>query len=246
MTLVSFGIMDVDLSYSYNYTNNMTDYQHIYLEAQFGPTYFRYPGLYQQVVEKFPDGSHFVEIGAFLGKSSSYMCIEIANSGKNIKFDVVDHWDSNLLPQRDGSEFEDVDGIGFPIRDEVRKQFQNAASFLPGYWDNLEVQEDRLYEAFLSNMEPVSNFFTPIKMKSLDAAKLYDNESLDFVMIDAAHDYKNVCDDIDAWLPKMKKGGIFSGDDWRYPTVEAAVRKKLEGRFKIDVDWSQNYWKVEL
>ena len=48
--------------------------------------------LYRKMVEKFPSGSHFVEVGAFLGKSAVYMAVEIINSGKLIKFDCIDHW----------------------------------------------------------------------------------------------------------------------------------------------------------
>ena len=48
--------------------------------------------LYKKVVEIFPSGSHFVEVGSFLGKSSVYMAVEIIKSGKRIKFDCVDHW----------------------------------------------------------------------------------------------------------------------------------------------------------
>ena len=48
--------------------------------------------LYKKVVEIFPSGSHFVEVGSFLGKSAVFMAVEIINSGKNIRFDCVDHW----------------------------------------------------------------------------------------------------------------------------------------------------------
>ena len=52
-------------------------------------TYF---SIIRDVVKRFPSGSHFVEVGALLGKSSSYMAVEIVNSGKDIKYDIVDHW----------------------------------------------------------------------------------------------------------------------------------------------------------
>ena len=51
-----------------------------------------YLGLYKKMVKKFSPGSHFVAIGSFLGKSSVYMAVEIINSGKDIKFDCIDHW----------------------------------------------------------------------------------------------------------------------------------------------------------
>ena len=48
--------------------------------------------LYKKVVEIYSSGSHFVEVGSFLGKSAVFMAVEIINSGKRIKFDCVDHW----------------------------------------------------------------------------------------------------------------------------------------------------------
>jgi hypothetical protein len=45
---------------------------------------------YSEMVKNAKDGAHFVEIGAWKGKSTSFMAVEIANSGKKIKFDTVD------------------------------------------------------------------------------------------------------------------------------------------------------------
>jgi len=54
-----------------------------------------------------------------------------------------------------------------------------------------------------------------IKETSVDAAKLFQDESLDFVYIDAAHDYQNVMLDLKTWFPKVKKGGgVFAGHDY--------------------------------
>lgn len=54
--------------------------------------WFNYESLYSEMVEKFPDGSHFVEVGTWLGRSASYLAVEIVNSGKDIKLDCVDTW----------------------------------------------------------------------------------------------------------------------------------------------------------
>jgi predicted O-methyltransferase YrrM len=64
-----------------------------------------------------------------------------------------------------------------------------------------------------------------MKMTSLEAAAKVPDNALDFVYIDAMHDYDNVKDDIEAWNPKVREGGILSGHDWGYKGVTKAVEE---------------------
>lgn len=150
--------------------------------------WFTFPNLYKMAVETAPDNSHFVEVGSWMGRSASYMAVEIINSNKNIKFDCIDTWEGSV-------EHADRD----------------------------EVKENTLYDKFLDNIEPVKNVINPIRMHSLNAVDLYDDNSLDFVFIDAAHDYENVKKDIIAWYPKVKSNGLFAGHDYD-PSWEGVVR----------------------
>jgi hypothetical protein len=61
--------------------------QHYYQDIQ---GWFSFSQLYSNVVQKFPEGSHFVEVGVWKGTSAAYMGVEIINSGKKIKFDCID------------------------------------------------------------------------------------------------------------------------------------------------------------
>lgn len=54
--------------------------------------WFNFDGLYSDMVNKFPSGSRFVEIGSWVGRSACYLGVEILNSGKDIKLDCVDTW----------------------------------------------------------------------------------------------------------------------------------------------------------
>ena len=49
---------------------------------------------------------------------------------------------------------------------------------------------------------------------SEQAAFVIPDKSLDFVYIDANHDYKFISQDIDLWYPKLKDGGILCGHDY--------------------------------
>lgn len=57
-----------------------------------------------------------------------------------------------------------------------------------------------------------------IRETSMNAVYYFDDNSLDFVYIDANHDFLNVTQDIHYWLKKVKPGGILSGHDYAtYP-----------------------------
>ena len=54
----------------------------------------------------------------------------------------------------------------------------------------------------------------------------FENESLDLVFIDGDHSYEGCKADIEAWLPKLRSGGVLAGHDYghkRFPGVKQAV-----------------------
>lgn len=53
-----------------------------------------------------------------------------------------------------------------------------------------------------------------IRSFSVEAAKEFDDGSLDFVYIDANHEFSHVVADLAAWVPKVRVGGIVSGHDF--------------------------------
>jgi len=54
-----------------------------------------------------------------------------------------------------------------------------------------------------------------IKKSSTGALKDFASESLDFVYIDANHQFDYIWEDINGWTKVVKKGGIISGHDYR-------------------------------
>jgi SAM-dependent methyltransferase len=53
-----------------------------------------------------------------------------------------------------------------------------------------------------------------IRAPSLDAAPRVGDGSLDAVYIDGAHGYEDVRADLRAWAPKLRPGGLLTGDDY--------------------------------
>lgn len=71
---------------------------------------------------------------------------------------------------------------------------------------------------------------TVLHMRSVKAARMVANETIDFVYADGDHTLEGVTADIDSWLPKVRTGGIISGDDYGISTVQAAVDRLLPHR----------------
>jgi len=49
---------------------------------------------------------------------------------------------------------------------------------------------------------------------SVEGAERFKDDFFDFCYLDAAHDYDSVVDDLNAWWPKVKEGGVLSGHDY--------------------------------
>ena len=78
-----------------------------------------------------------------------------------------------------------------------------------------------------------------VKLRSVEAAKLFEDGSIDFVYIDADHTYQSVVEDITAWKGKVRAGGYIAGHDSDMVEVLQAVRDCLGEPLEIfrDTSW---------
>lgn len=114
----------------------------------------------------------------------------------------------------------------------------------PWYADAIQFYGD-IFTQFQNNLEKTGYKVGIKRMESVEAAKLYEDESLDFVFIDANHQYYWVKNDIRAWLPKVKKGGIIAGHDFSDSDGHKGVVQAVKEAFDI-FEVKGTSWVVQL
>ena len=83
----------------------------------------------------------------------------------------------------------------------------------------------------VQNMAPYGEKVKVMRMLSSEAAKKIADNELDYIYIDARHDYCGVKEDLDNYIPKVKSGGIVAGHDYMDAERFANISNHLE-------DWS--------
>ena len=159
---------------------------------------FDFSPVYDGIIEWGADGDVFVEVGAYVGQSSSHLAGAIKRSGKNISLFVVDPW--------------------------------------PGI----------RYDIFIKNMisSLVMDSFTPMRTNSIMAASRFDDGSVDFMFADGDHSFEYLSMEIEAWHPKMRRGGVMAGHD--YSDSYDGVRRAVDERFGDDVIIHDGCWMVVI
>ena len=82
---------------------------------------------------------------------------------------------------------------------------------------------------------PFLNNIKFLHMDSLFAVKLMKDNYFDFVYIDGGHSYEDVKDDIVAWYPKVKSGGVIGGHDFVWGHV-GLCKAVVEFAFNNDLE----------
>lgn len=159
--------------------------------------WFNFKEVYDAALHEARDGAVFVEVGSWYGRSAAYLAVEIVNSGKRIDLYCVDTWRGSDDLPWMEQHLAGKGGSAFPF---FRANLEGG-----GVWDRVK----------------------PLEMPSTSAAQHFAPESIDFVMIDGAHDYASVRADVRAWLPKVKPGAVIAGDDAGWPGVLIGVQETI-------------------
>ena len=128
---------------------------------------------------------------------------------------------NELFPNGKGVEIGVLNGEYSKI---ILERWENGQLFMVDAWRHLDGyidmngQDDKYHHDCLiracQNTKKWENRAHIVRMDSVASANIFPDEYFDFVYIDADHSYEGVVRDIKAWWPKVKKGGLFCGDDY--------------------------------
>ena len=77
-----------------------------------------------------------------------------------------------------------------------------------------EYDHERNLQTTLSHLAAHASRYRIHRTTSLEALRAFEDESLDFVYLDANHAYEAVRSDLEGWWPKVRVGGMLAGDDY--------------------------------
>ena len=184
------------------------------------PGWFHWRSGQEEAVRDFSDGSRFVEVGNFLGRSLCSLGELVQQSGKRIIVVGVDTCRGSGI---EGPKQRDYHGAA------VRKGGGTFAGTL----------HRNVIGCGLADTVSV------IVSDSVTAASFFADGSIAWVHLDARHDRESLTADIRAWLPKIERGGWLSGDDYdreKWPDTVAAVDELLP-----DAEpWSTGQWRLRV
>ena len=182
--------------------------------------WFTWRSAQEEAVNTFPDGSRFVEVGTYLGRSLCSLGEVVERSGKRI--DVIG-----------------VDTCRGSGPEGLRGKDYHAGAVAEGDGSFAGALHKNVLDCGFGET------ITLIISDSINAARLFNDASLEWVHLDARHDYASVKADIEAWLPKVKAGGWLSGDDYdeqKWPEVVQAVSDLLPAA----TPWYNQQWRLIL
>lgn len=86
-----------------------------------------------------------------------------------------------------------------------------------------------LYEEFRDNLHFYigRNMVMPLRGRSdnVDFLSMFEDKSVDAIVVDGSHTYEDVWADVYNWWPKLKDGGIMIGDDYNWESVKQGAHK---------------------
>ncbi len=114
------------------------------------------------------------------------------------------------------------------VKSNPQMQFYGVDPWAPqkGYRDYTRQKTfDNLQTEAYKRLRPYPNCEF-LRKTSMEAVQMFQDNTLDFVYIDADHSFKAVTEDIHEWLEKVRPGGILAGHDFATSKGNARMHVK--------------------
>jgi hypothetical protein len=109
------------------------------------------------------------------------------------------------------------------------------------------------YDIAITKLKPYESRIQFHRGFSSIVAETFLDDSIDFVYLDANHSYDGCLEDIHAWYPKLKKGGLLCGDDYHagdsidyngcvFGVTKAVDEFALQNRKNVSIDWTGDWF----
>jgi len=149
----------------------------------------------------------------------------ISKQIQNCQYDILTQLAQlSIFPNMRTVEIGSWTGLSAVIIGEVTQKMKGThycVDWFKGTSDNDGYLQDtsqkyNIKERFLSNIKHfnLEDTIKLVEMKSNDAVKMFDNNSLDFIFIDGDHSEFGINQDITIWLPKLKNKKCMCGHDY--------------------------------
>jgi MMP 1-O-methyltransferase len=142
--------------------------------------------VYDRAIEQYPSGT-FLEVGSLCGGSAIYLALHAMQHSSYPRIYCVDLW----------AESPDIDW-GWMYTEILER---NKGDLLPLFMKNIEKYS-------------VDHLITPIRGCSWEVATGFPDDYFDMVYIDGGHGFETCLNDLVAYWPKIKPGGILAGHDY--------------------------------
>lgn len=130
------------------------------------------------------------KVGVEIGVNNGQLSWRLLAGNRNIFLYMVDPWSADDVNE------------SYSTTGDLKSSFSNS-------------DHDAAMNEAIDSVKQFDGRYKIMRMKSEDAAGKFGDSTLDFVFIDGDHSYDGCSLDMRLWYPKVKRGGLLCGHDYR-------------------------------